>query len=140
MAEPQEKQAEIAARVEAATPAPWHFAQGTLKCWVRSEDDNLRLSLQMLDYDDGHEVSACENALFIAHSREDVPWLLKRIALLEAALNVARQKHAEGGTYWFSCPASGRDADAGSSRCTCGADAHNAAIDAALAAVPGEGE
>lgn len=57
-----------------------------------------------------------------------------RIAKLETALKNARMSHQTCEDNWYSCPKSseGCSNDAAGDECTCGADEHNAAIDAAL--------
>ena len=65
--------------------------------------------------------------------RDDVAWMFARIRRLEAALKAATRNH-EGSEDepWDSCPASLFRDRRGIGPCGCGADAHNAAIDAAL--------
>ncbi len=70
------------------------------------------------------------------------------ITLLVTALDGARCGHIYvEDDYWYSCPKAidpdtkkpvGGHGDKDDDRCYCGADAHNAKIDAALAAVRGE--
>lgn len=59
-----------------------------------------------------------------------------KIELLRAALVAAKVPHlVVDGDCWFSCPKSGECCDdtAPEDKCNCGADEHNARIDAALA-------
>lgn len=75
--------AEIRAREEAATPAPWRVEnnQQDLNRWVSSDD-------QTLDINFGYLGNRTQNdAAFVAHAREDVPWLLAEIERLIAALH-----------------------------------------------------
>ena len=60
------------------------------------------------------------------------------ISRLRAALQAAKIPHlVVGGDCWFSCPASGECCnDNLDGKCDCGADKHNAAIDAALGPAP----
>lgn len=61
--------------------------------------------------------------------------LFATIARLREALKAARIQHlVVEADCWFSCPKSGECCNHAlpEDRCTCGADAHNAAIDAAL--------
>jgi len=89
--------AEVRARTDAATPGPWeadgweiHAEPGHV--WVAESCD--------LDAKDG----GAANAAFIAHAREDVPFLLaelaRRDAALEAVLEVAhRWDHVAAGRH-----------------------------------------
>lgn len=65
---------EIRARCEAATPEPWVLG------------NNQGLVLDNV----GHKIICdpilCKDSVFIAHAREDVPWLLDHIARLERAI------------------------------------------------------
>ena len=55
------------------------------------------------------------------------------VAGLVRALEEARRPHVVVEDCWYSCPASGECCnDEAGERCDCGADAHNAAIDAAI--------
>jgi hypothetical protein len=82
---------EIRARVDAATPGPWGTSRDlngtyTIKHGTRitreegfgSDGDVAVLA--------GDEQAAYSNGSFIARAREDVPFLLDRIAQLEALL------------------------------------------------------
>ena len=62
---------------------------------------------------------------------------LQRVVALERALRAARIPHlVVEGDCWYSCPKSGEccDDSRDKTKCDCGADKHNAAIDLALAA------
>lgn len=79
---------EIAARVEAATPGPWRVAKsrepegfnpGAIIC--QSDDAEFEeRALAQLNYHFPH----AEDAAFIAHARDDVPYLLAALAAAEA--------------------------------------------------------
>lgn len=74
--------AEIRAREEAATPGPWRVEnnQQDLNRWVSSDD-------QTLDINFGYLGNSTQNdARFVAHAREDVPWLLAELDRLTAEL------------------------------------------------------
>lgn len=84
------------------------------------------------------------DAAFIAHARQDVPALLAEVARLRAALEAAKIEHscerpfecpAIGGAYRCDCGSSGCEASTNGD-CECGADEHNARIDAALRGRP----
>ena len=63
-------------------------------------------------------------------------WVLtERIDLLRAALEAAKIPHYVCDDCFYSCPKSGQccNNDADPTTCYCGADAHNAKIDEALA-------
>ena len=70
--------AQIRARVEAATPGPWHDVEGATPgmYWVE-----LRHRATICDFP--YEQGAQEDAAFIAHARADIPALL---AAVEAVL------------------------------------------------------
>jgi hypothetical protein len=60
---------------------------------------------------------------------------------LRAALEKSRMPHlVVDGDCWYSCPKSGECCNDGEDKdhCNCGADQHNAVIDAALALVEGD--
>jgi len=60
---------------------------------------------------------------------------LTRAEAMAVALEGLRRSHlVVEGDCWYSCPESGECCDAARRGCTCGADASNAKIDAALAA------
>jgi hypothetical protein len=65
--------------------------------------------------------------------------LENRIAQLEAALRGAKTTHTTCDDGWYSCPLSEEGClDKRETDCTCGAEKHNAAIEAALS--PKEGQ
>src|SRR6185503_274322 len=69
--------AEIAARTDAAGEGPWEPDGWEIKGplgWVAE-------SLAVTDYG-----QSCDNATFIANARQDIPFLLARVADLEATL------------------------------------------------------
>ena len=67
---------------------------------------------------------------------EELRQLRASHAALLAALQAAKLQHYACEDCWYSCPKSpeGCCNDAEGDECTCGADKHNAAIDAAIAA------
>lgn len=75
-----EREAEIAARAEAAYPGPWRRsdAEGSLERYVLSEDDVMAISFGYR----GNKTQA--EADFVAHAREDVPALLNELAAVRA--------------------------------------------------------
>jgi hypothetical protein len=83
----QERVDAIRARVEAATPGPWRCSnRGDGSASVYRHDDDFGDEALV---DDGlcphirGEVRAADGP-FIAHAREDIPWLLNQLEALEA--------------------------------------------------------
>lgn len=77
--------AEIEAREAAATPGPWHrldFAHDANDVWIGPSFRNV---IAQVVPDD-----ASADAAFIAHAREDVPWLLAEVRRLRAIEAAAR--------------------------------------------------
>jgi hypothetical protein len=103
--------AEIAARSKAATPGPWAYAQTAEKGYGANvgsgcfaEDDvtcSRPLSGDLTHREDDYHVDegvaemssrdAFANARFIAHAREDVPWLAAEVRRLRSALAEAQR-------------------------------------------------
>ena len=86
------REAEIRARVDAATPGPWRWLDDQQVCPVLIAGS--RESWQPLVGGgfpgDGEAVIVRkDDARFIAHAREDVPYLLARVRELEAAFRDA---------------------------------------------------
>lgn len=81
-----EREAEIAARAEAATPGPWHRSDDahSLERYVLSEDATLAISFGYR----GNRTQA--EAEFVAHAREDIPALLAELAAVRAERDQAR--------------------------------------------------
>lgn len=73
-----EREAEIAARAEAAYPGPWRRSEEGLERTVLSEDDVVGISFGYR----GNNTQA--EADFVAHAREDVPALLAELAAVRA--------------------------------------------------------
>jgi hypothetical protein len=69
-----DREQEIQARCEAATPGPWFVVDGK-SFGVQAKDKNIACCFRT------------ENEQFIAHSREDVPYLLAETARLRAELD-----------------------------------------------------
>jgi hypothetical protein len=92
----QQRIAEITARCKAATPGPWETAicrdgkYSGRQCLVRaSAGIGEVVGIRQL----GHrQVKAVEeNAAFIAHSREDIPFLLSQLAVKDAEIERLRE-------------------------------------------------
>jgi hypothetical protein len=91
MSAPQpDREQEIRARAEAATPGPWRSAEAT---------DSFVSQVLAADGRTLGRVAADDNATFMAHAREDVPWLLAenarlraRAAELDSMLRVVNEK------------------------------------------------
>ena len=92
---------EIRARAEAATPGPWRWrgllaAKGSEQTYAgypqrvfgRNTDPVDTSPALIAETFDGHSDTAPPNADFIAHAREDIPYLLAEIERLRAALEV----------------------------------------------------
>lgn len=75
-----EREAEIAARAEAAHPGPWHRSDDahSLERYVVSDDDLMAISFGYR----GNRTQA--EADFVAHAREDVPALIAELATVRA--------------------------------------------------------
>jgi hypothetical protein len=76
---------------------PWNEAAP----WINAVDDDPHNGAFICDFidtrdDDGprESVSSDADAAFIAHAREDVPWLLGRVRDLEDALRRIERAHA----------------------------------------------
>ena len=77
--------AAIAARAEAATPGPWEVADDFLMA-----DAGTVISNQ--DEQGGPSWNDDDDAEFIAHAREDIPFLLALVTELQGQLADAREK------------------------------------------------
>lgn len=82
---------EIRARCDNATPGPWQPSNGASNVdyaypdhvrWTRVGDDGRRYTSFVASCS-GHGCHNNADAHFIAHAREDIPYLLQRIAELE---------------------------------------------------------
>lgn len=96
---------EIRARVEAATEGPWVLANSCSWRRILTEEDRP-VVVPTVSRSDGHPDLSIPNAAdgeFIAHAREDIPFLLARIEELELALVDARleaEANLERGLPW----------------------------------------
>lgn len=86
---------EIQARVEAATPGPWEVTQEgwsviSAACNICGTYHNHSM------HDGGRTWDAQPDADFIAHSREDVPFLLAEVSKLRAIIEEAATRAASG--------------------------------------------
>ena len=83
---------------------------------------------------EGHEAGP------FCQSSHDVPALVGEVERLREALTKLRVEHLYVDDCWYSCPKSieGCCDDSKGDDCNCGADAHNAVIDAALGSGRGE--
>lgn len=74
---------EIAERVAKASPGPWEF---DIKGWITP---SRQLEVFYVCADNSHSVKVVdslreEDGDFIAHARQDIPWLLEQVAALTA--------------------------------------------------------
>ena len=79
---PADRLAEIRARAEAATPGPWREPRNGLGLGWTIFPKNSK----------GWSIATCDSgtdADFIAHAREDVPYLLERVAKLQEHIDVS---------------------------------------------------
>ena len=87
-----ERTVQVAARASAATPGPW----GYLRPWG------------VICAPDLSDVAHClhdPDALFIAHARTDIPWLLDQLAAEQAAqLALEREQRELDGPGWVAVP------------------------------------
>lgn len=81
--------AEIEARASKATPGMWKWREYGYNFWLSS---NCGAVVYSFGYDDGDSTVKVsdEDAEFIAHAREDVPALIKRLRKAEALLEEAQ--------------------------------------------------
>ena len=87
---------EIRARCAEATPGPWNYDEriggvavyygNRVNCIVDSEGRRLYYKNGHFDKKTGWTIDAqsCHDAHFVAHSREDIPWLLAEVERLQA--------------------------------------------------------
>lgn len=94
-----EREAEIQARVEAATPGPWRYSWTQVPPQVRDDEPVMHCvtagipeprerlwGMIVHAHEDRGNMWDGPNAAFIAHAREDIPYLLARVASLEGTL------------------------------------------------------
>ncbi len=91
----QARLAQIRERCDKASPGPWEAEQGKPTdhySWVRhvKTDGELSIQIQHIAGTAGRLVIA--DAEFVAHAREDIPWLLERIGLLELVIVADRDR------------------------------------------------
>ncbi len=83
MSEITERLAAIRARVDEATPGPWmyrgSFAPGRGSVVADSDTSYLFEAASLASVD--------PDTVFVAHAREDIPWLLAEVARLREALD-----------------------------------------------------
>lgn len=83
---------EIRARADAATPGPWRAVHRDGLC-TSNDDEQGGLGLEIEGPEEAWgrgQFHRAADALFIAHSRADVPWLLAHIDALTAERDAAR--------------------------------------------------
>lgn len=78
-----ERLAEIEARENAATRAPWMVVYDGLCHEIVRRENGMRIA--WVPYDFG-PIDDANNAAFIAAARDDIPWLLARLRELEAGV------------------------------------------------------
>lgn len=106
---------EIEAREQATTKGPWvmsrdemtaAFGQHRYVVAGTATDDRQKLKDWRLLVEGMHGADSVHDAEFIAHAREDIPWLVARVKELEAALQAVWKADTlwwkEDGT--FTCP------------------------------------
>lgn len=71
---------EIKARCDVATPGPWEFSESAAEMWTST-------GRSIIESTEGYGLAIKRaDADFIAHAREDIPYLLAEIKRLERAL------------------------------------------------------
>ena len=87
---------EIRARAEAATRGPWSAIEGPGEHWYVCDEGE---SIASISANDGsNEDQRQPDAEFIAHAREDIPWLLAELDKARAEkADVWDEGYAEGG-------------------------------------------
>ncbi len=107
-----ERLAEIQARTDKATPGPWLCGGGdTIGLGIENHSPgsfsyDIELATVSFQRDREHDAQRSRkrgvevtlgtteaDAQFIAHARQDVPWLLAQVARLQAALKQAKALH-----------------------------------------------
>ena len=84
---------EIRERESKATPGPWSIEENA-GAWNEEHDEPAYHVPEMHDLNGSEfDVPSMGNALFVAHARSDIPWLLERVE----ALTVERDAHSEAG-------------------------------------------
>lgn len=85
---------EASERASKATAGPWGHKAGVLKhyCFSTDEREDFGFSQQTLHWEDGHEVPAEANCIFVAHAREDVPALHGAVEELAAEVRRLRKR------------------------------------------------
>ena len=109
---PDERIKEIEERVKAATEGPWidvTLDKASCGGWRMCGDKAIQKApsgaliqskmhtsseavIQASNYDDSPWMLP-EDRTFIAHAREDIPWLIERVKELEKALRLAREEN-----------------------------------------------
>lgn len=90
---------EIQARCDAATPGPWEYFDNGFDGEIRSTTGTSRFAGAPENICGGEpgegRIDDGPDAQFIAHSREDIPYLLAEVKRLNAVLQDERKEHAE---------------------------------------------
>ena len=95
---------EIRARVNAATPGPWTLCDnGTEVMSVHAEPYGPAVLVDTRFFREADNLREREDAAFIAHAREDVPYLLDRITDLLDALGFAQAVIRSGEPWTDTC-------------------------------------
>lgn len=77
----------IRARCERATPGPWYNGDGSVDRFFAGKNTvatKERVIVERATYNDDFDIQTYSDIEFIAHSREDIPYPLDRVAALEA--------------------------------------------------------
>lgn len=85
------REQQIQARCQAATEGPWkpYPVSPDMIVTTWANDHGYLWKVATAELVDGGEARMDANAAFIAHAREDIPYLLARLAECEAALETA---------------------------------------------------
>lgn len=92
MSNPIDRLAEIAARIEAAAAGPWKADGAEIYGAPHGHIDIEQWVAESLDIDD--EKASNSNAAFIAHAREDIPFLLQLLREKDAEIAELQAKLA----------------------------------------------
>jgi hypothetical protein len=103
----------IKARVEAATPGPWH----TSKYQVLALNERGECVGAVTAYDADDELLDGENYTFIAHARTDIPMLLAEVERLQKALDQECRLNGAGASREARLMAERDEAKAEAARC-----------------------
>jgi type VI protein secretion system component VasK len=90
-----DREREIQARCEAATPGPWYNGDGSVDRFFAGKNtvaSTARVIVERATYNDEFDQQTYADIEFIAHARTDLPDALDEIARLRAELDAAQRR------------------------------------------------